>query len=360
MFFKKHETQKYYESLNGMLDRFGRYAGRDRFTGDTLEELKAWQERERKSLSGITGLDRLFGIGSGSDEYCDIWTETSRESISDGITRIRTVFRVDEYTYMPMIVLEPEAESKGTCLCPAGHQGGGKESVAGVRDRRSVSDKIDFFNYDYGLKLAKMGYTAICPDQRGFGERREAADQGDSDDKLLSCSCRNIANMAIPMGLSVIGLCTYDYIRLIDYLEKSGRYDVSGLGCVGFSGGGMQALYLAALDLRVSKVFISGYMYGVRDSLMILNNNCSCNYVPGLWEHLDMGDIAMLIAPRPLLIQSCSEDHLNGPRGLENVYEQIAIIKKAYTLFGAEDALTHDIRPGGHHFHDEPLETWAR
>ena len=45
---------------------------------------------------------------------------------------------------------------------------------------------------------------------------------------------------------------------------------------------------------------ISGYMYGYRDALLTLNNNCSCNYVTHLWEHLDMGDIASLIAPRPL------------------------------------------------------------
>lgn len=32
------------------------------------------------------------------------------------------------------------------------------------------------------------------------------------------------------------------------------------------------------LDERVRWALISGYLYGVRDALLTLNNNCSCNY----------------------------------------------------------------------------------
>jgi hypothetical protein len=118
----------------------------------------------------------------------------------------------------------------------------------------------------------------------------------------------------------------------------------------------MQTLYLSALDERVRNVFISGYMYGFKDSLMILNGNCNCNYVPHLWEHFDMGDIGSLIAPRNLMIQSCREDHLNGPRGLENVYEQVEIIKNIYALYGRTNLPIHDICDGGHKWHDEHLK----
>ena len=58
----------------------------------------------------------------------------------------------------------------------------------------------------------------------------------------------------------------------------------------GFSGGAMQSLYLAALDDRIHAVFLSGYMYGFRDSLLQMNRNCSCNYVPHLMEHFDIRD----------------------------------------------------------------------
>ena len=62
-----------------------------------------------------------------------------------------------------------------------------------------------------------------------------------------------------------------------------------------------------------------------------------------------MGDIASLIAPRPLLVQSCEEDHLNGSRGLKNVGEQLEIVRDAYKLLGRRDALRHEVCPGGHH-----------
>jgi hypothetical protein len=68
-----------------------------------------------------------------------------------------------------------------------------------------------------------------------------------------------------------------------------------------------------------------------------------------------MGDIGSLIAPRNLMIQSCREDHLNGPRGLDNVYEQVDIIRKIYSLYGTADLPVHDICEGGHRWHDEHL-----
>lgn len=379
----------YYESLEGMLYRFDRIAAADRFKGNTRDELLKWQEKERAVLSDLIGLEKLIGHGENielndltagdmpdkaADSDCAQrktrpnningpgkkpayeCIETGREVLKDGIIRCHQVFRVDEFTQMPMYVLLPACESQGTVIALAGHQGAGKESVAGVTAQRIVREKIRFFNYDYGLKLAQMGYTVICPDPRGFGERRDVAAQGDSKDKILGSSCRNLSNMAIPLGLSVIGLCVYDLVRLIDYLSSGINFNIENLTVAGFSGGGMQALYLSALDKRVKKTLISGYMYGFKDSHLILNNNCSCNYVPHLWEHLDMGDIGSLIAPRPLIIQSCREDHLNGPRGLDNVYEQVEIIRRAYELYGADDALIHDIRPGEHHFHDECLE----
>ncbi len=374
-------TRIYYDSMPGMLARFDETAHRDRADFRNLSELISWQKREREVLAELTGLDRLMNTDCNepdtgrshrvSDPAERLTLEGGGITISCGdtagatLTRYKCLFKVDEYTVMPMYILVPapdrDVRKKGTWIALAGHQGGGKESVAGVRDIPEIAEKIDFFNYDYGLQLAGKGYTVICPDPRGFGERRDRAAWGDSPDKLLSCSCRNISNMAIPLGLSVIGLCTYDICRLLDHLEgasgrdlglmKELRIEPDDISVIGFSGGGMQALYVSALRQDIRRTIISGYMYGFRDSMLLLNNNCSCNYVPGLWEHLDMGDIACLIAPAPLVIQSCREDHLNGPRGLENVYEQMSLIRRAYELYGAQDMLRHDIRPGGHHFH---------
>ena len=87
-----------------------------------------------------------------------------------------------------------------------------------------------------------------------------------------------------------------------------------------------------------------------------MNGNCDCNYIPRLWLDYEVSDIASLIAPRPLVIQSARGDHLNGPRGLDNVLPYVEELKEAYRLLGAEGKLYHDIIEGPHHFGHEHLK----
>lgn len=224
-----------------------------------------------------------------------------------------------------------------------------------MRDYPPITEKIDHYHYDYGLQLAKQGCVTVCPDCRGFGERREDPEDTRRLPEGLKGDCYRLAHMGEPLGIPVLGMLTWDLARLIDWLEEDRRFNTDRLGAVGFSGGGMQTLWLAALDDRVKFAAISGYMYGYRDALLTLNNNCSCNYVPHLWEHLDMGDIASLIAPRPLWVQSCREDRLNGPRGVVNAQEQVEIAAEAYRLLGVPENLRHQICPGTHQWHEEDL-----
>ena len=71
-----------------------------------------------------------------------------------------------------------------------------------------------------------------------------------------------------------------------------------------------------------------------------------------------MGDIAALIAPRPLLIETGARDPLNGERGVVNVVEQLAITGQAYGLLGAQGRLAHDLFDGEHMWHGEQAIPW--
>lgn len=341
--------ERYYGSLPGMLKKYEKNARNGRFTGETAEEFAVWQEEMRSRLGELIGLPRMESCGLEPRLLESVRAE-------EGIRREKILLQVEPDVWMPVYVLIPEGKHRGVFLALPGHMGAGKYSVAGCREIPAVRDSIERFHYDYGLQLARRGYVALCPDNRGFGERRDEARQGDSEEHFLSCTCFHLAHMAEPLGQTVIGMCTWDAMRLIDYACGREEWDTRDLGCVGFSGGGMQTLWLAALDRRVRRAVVSGYLYGYRDSLLVLNGNCSCNYVPGLWQLADMGDIGSLIAPRQFIVQSCREDHLNGERGLENVYEQTAVIKDAYELCGKAHLFAHDIREGGHCFHPEVLE----
>ena len=340
--------ETYYEdepALRARLKREGRKAA---FAGKTPADFEAWRVATRARLYDVLGLSLM-------DRASIEVRELGRVQIAGGIVRTHALLQVERDVWMPFYLLEPsrpkldEQGLKHCYICPHGHQGAGAASIAGVTGVPAVDDAVRKFNYDYGLRLARMGYVAVCPDARGWGYRRDWKGQGDDETSYLRGTCLNQARMAEPLGLSVAGLNAWDNMRLIDYLEARGDIAMGDLGCFGFSGGGYMTLYLAALDPRVRKAFVSGYLYGVDDSLLHLNGNCSCNYTPGLWRLLDMGDIASLIAPHPLLVQSCEEDHLNGVRGLANVDEQLDIVRNAYELLGCGEGLRHEVCPGGHH-----------
>lgn len=353
------DIPQFYSSLPLMLKKFDKYARKDYFTGGTVEEFEAWRKQTRGTLKELLGMKYM--------ETCPLEARTEEVvTLKEGIVREKVILQVEPDTWMPVYILIPpkaagrESEKQECFLALPGHQGAGKYSVAGRYDIPAVMDKIKFYNYDYGMQLARRGYVALCPDCRGFGERRDEKMQDREDEKaFLTSSCFHLAHMAEPIGETVIGMCTWDAMRLIDYVYERGEWNTDTLGAIGFSGGGMQVLWLSALDDRVKQCIISGYLYGYKDSLMILNGNCNCNYVPHLWEHVDMGDIASLIAPRPVAFQSCRDDHLNGPRGLDNVFEQLEIVRAAYRLYGEDIYPIHDIRDGGHCWHEEVLENLA-
>ena len=345
-----------YGSLSSMLRKFDRFARQDCFRGQSVEEFEEWREKTRRLLSGLLGLEKM--------EECDLHPITMEEAVTlpDGIRREHIRIQTEPDIWMTMYLLIPADADPNTrlFLCPPGHNGAGKYTVAGLGEYGAIKEKIEQYQYDYGMQLAKKGFVAVCPDCRGFGERREAV--ADAKDPVLGLKgdCYWLAHMGEPLGIPAAGMLVWDLMRLIDYLELRNEWDTEHIGCLGFSGGGMQTLYLAALDERIQYAVISGYMYGFRDALLTLNRNCSCNYIPHLWEHLDMGDIASLIAPRTLVIQSCRQDRLNGPRGIVNAVEQVAVIEKAYRLCHAEKLPFHDICEGGHQWHGERLDMYLK
>lgn len=348
--------ENYYTCMKQLLKRYDKYARKNGLRATTKEEYLAWQKDTREILEELIGLDRM--------EACDLEPVVIEQTRLEGITREKVIIQVEPDVWMPMYILIPDDLKKNNqnicMIAPHGHCGGGKYTVAGCEEIAAIQEKIEFFNYDYGMQLAKKGYIVFCPDARGAGERRELAYQSDSEEHFLGSTCFHLAHMALPLGQTVIGMLTWDLMRLIDYIETREDCDSNHIGCAGFSGGGMQTLWLSALDDRIKYSVVSGYFYGYKDSLLKLSGNCSCNYVPRLWEHVDMGDIGALIAPRPLLVESGTEDHLNGERGVINAIEQVEIARKAYELCGNKESLVHSICEGTHRWYGQDLAQFLK
>jgi dienelactone hydrolase len=166
--------------------------------------------------------------------------------------------------------------------------------------------------------------------------------------------------VGLPMGISVVGMHAFDLVRLVDYLGSRDDVRADRIGCVGFSGGGWQALAAGITDERLAALVVSGYIHPIAAPLLFGKHNCACNMVPHLWEHFEMGDLAALIAPRPLMIQTGDSDPLSGPGGVGDVQKQVDITAAAYRLLGAADRLTFDVVHGGHRWDGAKPIPWVQ
>jgi len=342
------DTRRSYQTHPYLQERWSRVGRKLAYTSTTRDERSRWRRKTLRTLKQLIGYDTMLPA--------DPEPRVTEEIAFEGYRRQRIEIQTEPGVIMPLYVLIP---TRGEAPYPViiathGHSSGGKLATIDDRQNPEVSAAIDRYNYGYGARFAEAGFITFCPDARGFGERQEEAERGD----ILASSCRSINNMAFSLGQTVTGMWTWDIHRLIDYIQARADCDPARIGCAGLSGGGLQTLWAAALDTRIRCSIISGYLYGYRESLLDLYTNCSCNYVPHLYEHVDMGDIAALLAPRPLLVESGSKDPLNGAGGLANVESQMQTIRTAYRLFEREDLVKHDIFEGEHMWHGAGAIPW--
>ncbi len=312
----------YYDTLEALAEKYDRTPKQFAFAARSREEHRLWREAAGKRLWEITGIADCERTPAGAQK--------TGEEQKDGYRKESWQMATEPGILMPFYLLRPERPNGAAVLVLHGH-GGGKELTEAFAE-----------------ELAQAGFLAACPDERGSGERRERFEQGDEEALRRGNSHRELMQAALGFGQSLIGLAVWDLMRLADVVADLPEVRGGKLGCAGFSGGGQQALWLAALDERMEAAVTGGYFYGMRDSLLRMSNNCACNYVPMMWKTMDMGDLGAMIAPRALWIASGESDPLNGQRGLENVYEQVAVTKTAYALYPDKGQLVHHVYPGGH------------
>ena len=320
------------------------------YPGGASTELARWRRATTRKLRQLTGYDSM--------QAADLRPRVTGEVDCGDYRRQRVEIQTEPGVVMPCYVLIPKNIDgpRPAVLAPHGHGGGGKVSVAGIRETPEVTAAIEGYNYAYGLQFVRAGFVTFCPDARGFGERREQAALGNP----LGSSCQVLNNMGLPLGQTVTGMWAWDLHHLIDYVQTRDDCQADRIGCAGLSGGGLQTLWATALNRRIRCAVVSGYMYGYKQSLLDMHTNCSCNFVPHLYEHVDMGDIAALIAPRPLLIETGTRDSLNGAGGLANVRSQLRIIRRAYRDADAQRLVKHDIFEGNHRWNGIQAIPWMQ
>lgn len=338
----------YYTTLEYYLKQYENNEREYAFRATTLEEYATWKVALRERLVEIAGINRCIPVQSEA--------QFVRRDLVEELVADYYVLETEPGIVMPFYLLCPEDNSveavegkKSSAhpilLIPHGHGGGKRETM--------------LYQKTFIKEALEDGFWVVCPDERGSGDRREFPQQGEETDKVRANSHRELLQLGIGFGRTVIGTAVWDLMRLSDWLLA--RQETSNcLVCAGMSGGGQQVLWFAALDDRVSAAIVSGYFYGVKESLIELPQNCACNFVPHLFETADMGELGALIAPRPFFVESGECDPLSGRSRIANVLGQIEVTKRAYELFGAEENLLHSVHSGGHEWRGEGMRDFLR
>ena len=162
-----------------------------------------------------------------------------------------------------------------------------------------------------------------------------------------SSSCQPSSGAAFLLGHTMVGWRVYDAIRSYDYLSTRPDVDMERLGIMGISGGGTTSFYTAALDQRVKVAVVSGYFNTFKDSILSISH-CIDNYIPNVLKYAEMYDIAGLIAPRALFVESGTEDTIFPIDATRSSYEYA---KEIFKIFNAEDKLDIEIFEAGHSFY---------
>jgi dienelactone hydrolase len=298
---------------------------------DGREDFSAWQEKARAKLLELLGLPF-----AGCDDQFQIEYREDRGLFIE--TRFR--FQSEEGFFVPAHLWVPKgiAAPVPLVICLQGHSTGmhislGRPKYPGDAETISGGDR------DFAVRIIKEGYAALAVEQRCFGE------QGGTE-KGPDCTVSSLA--ALLIGRTLIGERVWDVQRALDVAEKKfPEIDRDRIVCMGNSGGGTTAFFASCADSRIRYSMPSSYFCSFDDCIGAMHH-CACNFIPHIRLFFDMGDLAGLIAPRPLVIVSGREDPIFPQPGVQKAYKEA---RRMYAGAGAPEKLQLLVGEGGHRFY---------
>ena len=323
------------------------------FPIDQPEAWPSWRCALRGKVDELLG-----GLPAARDEISAELLERREE---DGYLREKLAIAGRDGVEIPAYLLTPTGTpppggKRRAVVCLHGH-GNGKNDLVGdpghgsPEQRAGVAAHISAHNYDYARQCARMGFVALAPEARGFGERSENLENPESE-----CAIPGLVSLFL--GIPIAGQRLRDDLSAVDYLCTLHGVDAARIGCVGLSEGGRRTLYLSAMDDRIKVAVISGYystLTGAIREWQRLGNWDICNYVPGLLRYADYPDLAALLAPRPLLVEYATDDDLYDQ---DAVHEALEITARSYAAQGVSGHFDTDIFTGGHRWSGRKSFAW--
>jgi len=312
------------------------------YRAETLDEHRLWKQELRKELL------RLYGLAG--RQRPGVSAETVAETDRGDYVEQKVALDVGERVQAPAYVLVPKKEGPfKPVLVFHGHNPSVQTILGNYADDEDPAEMARM-QRDYARSAVRAGYLVCAVEQRGFGERLTGNQKGGPFPR----SCRHLSFSYMMQGRCLIGERMWDGMCALDYLATRDDVVPGAVAATGNSGGGTTTLHLSAVEERITCSVPSCYFCSFKASIMDLYH-CECNYVPGIVEVAEMGELAALIAPRPLRIIAGEQDEIFPIAG---VREQFETARRAYRLLGAEDRLSLAVHPRGHGYDQGLAREW--
>ncbi len=307
------------------------------FRANSRKQAEAWQRRLRAKLTELLG-----GLAS---ERGPLNAKTLDVRQLPKFRREKFVFESRPGVGVLGYLLTPAGAKPPlpAVVCVPGH-GRGVDDIVGIDAEGHDRTKKSGYQHDFAIQAVEHGMAAVAIEPMAFGCRRDRAAKAKGPGQT---SCQPAAGAALLFGETMIGWRVWDVIRTIDWIETRKDLDRTRVGCMGISGGGTNTLFATALEPRIRAAMVSGYLNTFRDSILSISH-CIDNYVPGILNWCEAYDVAGLIAPRPLFVESGEKDDIFP---IEASRASFARVKKVYDLFDAAGMTEQETFDGPHSFH---------
>ena len=300
------------------------------------QPLDKWRALARQRLRELLGMDKIVPCA------LDVQVE---EALDCGdYTRTRFTFQSEPGYRVPGYFCLPKAgDASRVMVCLQGHSTGMHISLG---EAKYPDDEIHG-DRDFVRHCIAHGHAALVLEQRCFGECGSHPESGRPN-------CGHASMTALLLGRTTLAGRVWDVMRAIDMAEE--RFSPGAeYHCMGNSGGGTATWYAAALEPRIAGAMPSCAICSYDRSIGDMSH-CTCNYVPGIRQWFDMGDLAGLIAPRPLVVVAGLTDRI-FPIGATR--ETFALIQSYYAAAGAPDSCKLYVGGEGHRFYAEAWEDFV-
>lgn len=227
-------------------------------------------------------------------------------------------------------------------LVPAGHAENGKAHYQSLCQR-----------------LVQRGYVVISWDPVGQGERSQFWDakSGKSRYNRICAEHAVMGNLAYLAGTNLARWEIWDGLRAFDYLLTRPEVDPDRINITGTSGGGFQAIHIAALEPRIKvaapSCYITALPMRVHNRIFQDPDSDPEQDLYGMISNgVDNAGLLLLMYPRPVFVAATTLDFFP----IEGARKSFREIAELYRRFNHSDRIAMAESYHGHQYSDENQE----